>query len=86
MIRFRRLGNCWRDKLKVMNTLMLQQIDQMSIDERIQLAEALWDSIPAEADSLTAIQCEELDRRLADYYRDPNAGETWDVVKARILQ
>lgn len=69
-----------------MNALMLQHIDQMSIDERIQLAEALWDSIPAQDDALTEIQCEELDRRLADYYRDPNAGETWDVVKARILK
>ena len=69
-----------------MNALMLQHIDKMSIDERIELAEALWDSIPAETDSLTVAQRAELDRRLADYYRDPNAGETWDIVKARILQ
>ncbi|MEO6908659.1 MAG: addiction module protein [Abditibacteriaceae bacterium] len=58
----------------------------MSIDERIQLAEALWDSIPAETDTLTEGQCKELDSRLADYRHDPNAGETWDVVKALIIK
>lgn len=69
-----------------MDTLTLQNINQMSIDERIQLAEALWDSIPVESDPLTESQCQELDHRLADYHQNPNAGATWKEVKARILK
>ncbi len=54
---------------------------QLSLEERIQLVEDLWDSIAAapEALSLTEAQKQELDRRLEDYHRDPNAGSPWSV-------
>ncbi len=63
-------------------------IDKLSIAERIQLAEDLWDSIPANNDEmeLTAAQRAELDRRLDDLKRNPEAGEPWDVVMARIQE
>ena len=63
-------------------------IGRLSVAERIQLAEDLWDSVAAEAGALplTATQTVELERRLADLARDPGAGETWNVVRARVEQ
>ena len=59
---------------------------KLSIAERIQLAEDLWESIPPEgADlSLTEAQKAELDRRLEELEHDPDAGESWEVVRARL--
>jgi putative addiction module component (TIGR02574 family) len=59
---------------------------KLTTDERIQLAEDLWDSVAAETGGLplTAAQQAELDRRLADLERDPGAGESWETVRARI--
>jgi putative addiction module component (TIGR02574 family) len=66
--------------------LLKVEISQLSIAERIQLAEDLWDSIlnnPEEL-RLTEAQEQELDRRLEQYQRDPTAGSTWDEVKQRL--
>ena len=61
-------------------------IGKLSVAERIQLAEDLWDSVAADTGNLelTAAQKVELDRRLADFQQDPGAGESWDVVRTRI--
>jgi putative addiction module component (TIGR02574 family) len=61
---------------------------RLSIAERIQLAEDLWDSIPPEGADipLTAAQKAELDRRLEDLEREPDAGEPWEVVRARLYE
>ena len=60
----------------------------LSIAERIQLAEDLWNSIPEEGGDipLTDAQKAELDRRLEDLERDPDAGEPWEVVRARLYE
>jgi putative addiction module component (TIGR02574 family) len=58
---------------------------KLSVAERIQLAEELWDSIPEAADiSLTDAQRAELDRRLEDLEQHPDVGEPWEVVRARL--
>ena len=58
---------------------------KLSVAERIQLAEELSDSIPESADiSLTDAQRAELDRRLEDLEQHPDAGEPWEVVRARL--
>jgi putative addiction module component (TIGR02574 family) len=61
-------------------------ISKLSVAERIQLAEDLWDSLAAETGELplNAAQKAELERRLADLERDPGEGEPWEVVRARI--
>ncbi len=61
---------------------------KLSVAERIQLAEDLWDSIPPEGADipLTEAQKAELDRRLDDLARDPDAGEPWEVVRARLRE
>ncbi len=59
---------------------------ELSVAERIQLAEDLWDSIAPEGDDvpLTEAQTAELDRRLDDLEQNPDAGEPWEVVRARL--
>ena len=61
---------------------------QLSLDERIQLVEDLWESIAKdpEALSLTEAQKLELDRRLDDYHRHPEASSPWSVVRERMIQ
>jgi len=63
-------------------------VSKLSVAERIQLAEDLWDSIPPEGADipLTEAQKAELDRRLDDLERDPDAGEPWEVVRARLRE
>ena len=59
----------------------------MSVDERIRLAQTLWDSIPeaTQEPTLTASQREELRRRLFEYRNNPAIGESWENVKKKIL-
>lgn len=63
------------------------KINNLSHSEKILLVEHLWDSIRAEAETspLTEAQEAELDRRLAEYELNPEEGDSWAIVKARIL-
>jgi putative addiction module component (TIGR02574 family) len=63
-------------------------ISKLSLAERIQLAEDLWDSVAAETGGLplTEAQTAELDRRLTQLTRDPDAGDPWEVVRGRIQE
>ena len=58
----------------------------LSVSERIQLVEDIWDSIAEVPDSLdlTKEQKRELDRRLDSYHQDPTAGSPWEDVLRRI--
>ena len=62
-----------------------EDILQLSISERIQLAEDIWDSIAANPDSLPLTDAErmELDRRLESYARNPDEGVAWKALKGR---
>ncbi|WP_309732447.1 addiction module protein [Chamaesiphon sp. OTE_75_metabat_556] len=66
--------------------LLKVEISQLSIAERIQLAEDLWDSILDRQDEieLDRTQQQELDRRLTQHRQDPNAGSSWETVKQRL--
>ncbi len=63
-------------------------IAKLSLAERIQLAEDLWDSVAAETGGLplTEAQATELDQRFAQLARDPEAGDPWEVVRGRIQE
>ncbi len=67
-------------------TLKAMGIDRLSVEQRILLAEEIWDSIPDEAElpPLTEAQQQDLQRRLAAYEANPAAGSTWEEVKARL--
>lgn len=65
----------------------ISEILKLSVAERIQLVEDIWDSIAAESDAfdISPEQRDELDRRLADQEATPGAGRPWSEVKARLL-
>ena len=62
------------------------EILALPVQERVRLVAAIWDSISSvpEALPLTQWQREELDRRLAEFEADPEAGSTLEEVFARI--
>ena len=64
----------------------LEDILQLSVSERIQLAEDIWDSIAANPESLPLSDADrqELDRRLESYARNPDEGVPWDDLKKRV--
>ena len=70
-----------------MNT-QLSEILQLSVAERIQLVEDIWDSIAVvpEAVSLTEEQKAELDRRLESYRANPKEGISWQELKDKLRQ
>ena len=62
----------------------LAEIVLLSVDERICLVEAIWDSIAAEPGqpALTEAQQQELERRLAAHTASPEEVIPWEEVKA----
>jgi putative addiction module component (TIGR02574 family) len=68
-------------------TLQALGIDKMSIDERIALASAIWESIASEPHPplLTEAQRQELERRLADHAAHPDDVIPWDQIEADAL-
>jgi putative addiction module component (TIGR02574 family) len=57
----------------------------MSRDDRIALAQEIWDSIAAEetAPPMSEARCRELDRRIAEDDADPDGGIPWDEVESQ---
>ena len=69
-----------------MSTLVEANVLSLSVPERIQLVEDIWDTIaevPEEV-GLTADQKAELDRRLDLYHQNPDEGSPWGMVRERI--
>jgi putative addiction module component (TIGR02574 family) len=62
-------------------------LDRLNMEDRLAVAEAIWESVAREADSTppTSAQREELERRLADSIARPEAVTPWEVIKARAL-
>jgi len=69
-----------------MSALIKADVLNLSVPERIQLVEDIWDSIAEvpEAVGLTDDQKAELDRRLDAYHRNPDEGSPWGMVRERI--
>lgn len=71
-----------------MNKVSLADVLHLSVSERIQLVEDIWDSIAATAPpaSLSDAQRAELDRRLKSHGEDPQAGTPWAQVRREITE
>jgi putative addiction module component (TIGR02574 family) len=69
-----------------MSTLAKADVMSLSVPERIQLVEDIWDSIVEvpETVPLSEDQKVELDRRLDAYHRNPDEGSPWGMVRERI--
>jgi putative addiction module component (TIGR02574 family) len=55
---------------------------KLSIPERLQLVEEIWNSIADETEALplTDAQKAEIDRRIEQYRRDPDSAIPWEQV------
>jgi len=60
----------------------LADIQRLSIDERLALVEAIWDSLATEIENLplTEAQWLELERRLADHEANPDDVVLWELA------
>jgi putative addiction module component (TIGR02574 family) len=63
-----------------------EAVRALSIDERIELVQAIWDDIAAECTlpDLTEEQKAELDRRLASLEAAPDAVLPWEDVRSHV--
>ncbi len=65
-----------------------EALRRLSISERLQLVEDLWDTIAQDApDAALPVSpelAEELDRRLAEHEADPGAAVSWEAVRSEL--
>jgi putative addiction module component (TIGR02574 family) len=63
------------------------EVFSLTLPERLQLVEDLWDSIAVETEKLPLSdwQKAELDRRAAEYRQNPSLASTWEEAKQRII-
>ena len=60
--------------------------DDLSVDEKIDYLQSLWDRITAspEATPIPDWHREVIDERLKDLLANPDAGESWEIVQTRL--
>lgn len=70
-----------------MHPKIAEALAEMSPAEQIANVEEIWDRIGLNAQDwpLTAAQREELAARFEDFQASPRVGDSWEVVKARLL-
>jgi putative addiction module component (TIGR02574 family) len=69
-----------------MNANLLAAALKLSPSDRLQLIEALWDTLSEEDIPVTPEERALLDERLADLEKNPDAQSPWPEVKARLEQ
>ncbi len=64
------------------------EIQKLSIPERILLVEDIWDSIARENEAfeLSKAQKDELDRRSQSFEENPTQGRSWQEIKSEFLK
>ena len=62
------------------------QIDRLSAAEKAELLDAVWESLEADAASLTDAQRAELDHRIARHEQNPSDVLHWEQVKSGLLK
>ena len=60
------------------------EINSLSTAEKVELLDALWESLEADAVSLTDAQRAELDYRIARHEQNPSDVIPWEQVKATL--
>lgn len=71
-----------------MSSIPIEELLKLSVAERIQLVEDLWDSIATDPEALplTEAQKAELDRRLEGHDADPDSAVPWEEVRERLYK
>jgi putative addiction module component (TIGR02574 family) len=62
------------------------QIHSLSLAEKVELLDAVWESLEADASSLTEAQRAELDYRIARHEQDPSDVVPWEQVRAGLFR
>lgn len=62
------------------------QIDGLSAAEKVELLDAVWESLEADAQSLTDAQRAELGSRLARSEENPSDVLSWEKVRAGLFK
>ena len=67
---------------------LFEQIEKLTVAERIELLGKIWDSVARDNDDLelTQAQKDELDRRVREFEADPSIGRSWDEIKTEYLK
>jgi len=60
------------------------EILALPVEDRIRLAMSIWDSVAEETPHLSEEDKQLLDERLREHHADPSAGDSWEVVLARL--
>lgn len=70
-----------------MNT-KVADILELSVAERIQIVEDIWDSISQNPEQLplSVAEKQELDKRLENYQQTPDEGIEWETLKKNLLE
>jgi putative addiction module component (TIGR02574 family) len=68
----------------IMNAIV-EDIKKLSVSERIQLVEDIWNSIPPFSLELSTEERDELNRRYAVHQDDPSTGIPWSQVRAKLF-
>jgi putative addiction module component (TIGR02574 family) len=63
-----------------------QNLERLSAAEKLELLDALWESLESEPPALSAEQRAELDYREAQYRENPAGVLPWEQVKADLLK
>ena len=65
----------------------IPDVNQMTPAQKLLLVTELWDDLAAHPTEVPVSreQIVELDRRIADYRRDPSRVTTWEAIQQRIL-
>jgi putative addiction module component (TIGR02574 family) len=66
-------------------TLESLGIDRMSVDDRLALIQAIWDSLATEPLPLSDALRAELDRRVAEHRANPDDVVPWEQARAEAL-
>ena len=62
------------------------QIESLSTTEKVELLDAVWESLDADALSLTEAQSAELDCRIARHEQNPSDVIPWEQVRAGLFK
>ena len=62
------------------------QIESLSTAEKAELLDAVWESLEADAASLTDEQRAELDYRIARHEKNPSDVIPWEQVRANLIK
>ncbi len=70
-----------------MKQIKASDILTLSLAERIQLVEEIWDTIANEPEGIELTEEEKkiIDKRLESYYKNPETGSPWKDVYKRIV-